>query len=99
MPRRTACISLLLEAYGVAQSYMAPAGLRPSHQHPGIAILPGGRIIQPAGESHITGAGPFGLAVSPSGKVVVTADSGPGVNSLTILEQEKTGKWTGQRMQ
>jgi YVTN family beta-propeller protein len=61
--------------------------------------LPGGRIIQPLGESFITGSGPFGLAINGTGKILVTADTGPGVNSLTILEMEKSGKWTSRRIQ
>jgi YVTN family beta-propeller protein len=57
------------------------------------AILPGGRIIQPEGEQFLTGSGPFGLAVSPEGKTVVTANGGPGRNSLTILEHDKNNHW------
>jgi YVTN family beta-propeller protein len=97
--RRTACISVLLQVTSFAQSYLAPAGIRPSHQHPGTSILPGGRIIQPLGEHFITGSGPFGLSVSGSGKTLVTADTGPGANSLTILELEKSGRWSSHRFQ
>ena len=74
-------------------SYSAPAGLRPAQRHTASSILPGGRLIFPAGESHITGAGPFGLAVSATGKTVVTANGGPGRNSLTILERDKGDHW------
>jgi YVTN family beta-propeller protein len=95
---RVACISLLLQASSLAQSFAAPAGIRPSHQHQGIAILPGGRVIQPLGQVFITGSGPFGLSVTDSGKTLITADTGPGTNSLTILEQEKSGRWTQRRM-
>ena len=66
--------------------------VRPSATPTG-AILPGGRIILPAGEQFITGSGPFGLAVSPEGKTVVTANGGPGRNSLTILQRDKTNHW------
>jgi YVTN family beta-propeller protein len=74
-------------------SYTAPAGIRPAQRHANAAILPGGRVISPAGDSHITGAGPFGLAVSASGKTVITANGGPGRNSLTILERDKGNHW------
>ncbi len=54
-------------------------------------MLPGGRIVAPTGEQFPTGAGPFGLAVSPSGKMLVTANLGPGLPSLTELE--RTTHW------
>src|SRR6266404_10008621 len=76
----------------MAQSFSAPAGLRPAHRHNDVAILPGGRIIAPLGEQHITGAGPFGLAVSTSGKAILSANTGPGRNSLSILKYDK-GQW------
>ena len=61
-----------------ASHYRAPAGARPAMRRPGAeSILPGGRIIAPLGRQYHTGPGPFGLAVSPSGKFVVTADGGP----------------------
>ena len=67
--------------------------MRPAHRHTSASILPGGRVIQPLGETYITGAGPFGLALSASGKTLVTANSGPGQNSLTLLERERSGQW------
>jgi YVTN family beta-propeller protein len=70
-----------------AQSFAAPAGIRPAHRHTGASILPGGRIVAPLGVEFPTGPGAFGLAVSPSGKFVVTANTGPGRNSLTFLEK------------
>ena len=50
-------------------------------------------MIRPEGAQFITGSGPFGLAVSPEGKSVVTANGGPGRNSLTILERDKNNHW------
>ena len=76
-----------------AQTFRAPAGIRPAQRRPGSAILPGGRIILPEGQQFITGSGPFGLAVSPEGKSVLTANGGPGRNSLTILEHDKNRHW------
>src|ERR1035438_6224179 len=72
---------------------MAPAGNRPAQKHANGAILPGGRVIFPDGAQIITGAGPFGLAVSADGHTVITANGGPGRNSLTILEQGRSPKW------
>lgn len=60
---------------------------------PASSILPGGRIIAPAGAWLPTGPGAFGLAVSASGKVFATANGGPGVNSVTVLERDKNGRW------
>src|ERR1035438_5847229 len=76
-----------------AQSFSAPAGIRPAQHRTAGAILPGGRIIQPEGVQFITGSGPFGLAVSAQGKSVVTANGGPGRNSLTILLHDKSSHW------
>jgi YVTN family beta-propeller protein len=64
----------------------------------GASVLPGGRIIQPLGESFLTGAGPFGLAISPSGKTIITANTGPGRNSITVVEQEKSGNWIARHI-
>ena len=76
-----------------AQSFSAPAGIRPAQHRPAGAILPGGRVIQPEGAQFTTGSGPFGLAVSAEGKSVVTANGGPGRNSLTILEHDRNNHW------
>jgi YVTN family beta-propeller protein len=77
-----------------AGDYAAPAGIRPALRRPGAAsILPGGRIISPLGHQFITGPGPFGLAISVSGKTLVSANSGPDRFSLTVLEQQKGGDW------
>ena len=76
-----------------AQSRTAPAGDRPVLRRPGPSILPGGRIIAPAGEETAIGSGAFGLAVSSSGKTVVTANSGPGHPSFTVLERNRENRW------
>jgi len=77
-----------------AAEYSAPAGIRPALRRPGAAsILPGGRIISPLGHQYVTGPGPFGLALSASGKTLVSANSGPDRFSLTVLQQEKGGAW------
>ncbi|HTT64631.1 MAG TPA: bifunctional YncE family protein/alkaline phosphatase family protein [Bryobacteraceae bacterium] len=77
-----------------AAEYSAPAGIRPALRRPGAAsILPGGRIISPLGRQFVTGPGPFGLAISASGKTLASANSGPDRFSLTVLEREKDGAW------
>ena len=57
----------------------------------GASILPGGRVIAPFGEEFASGPGAFGLAVSPGGRLVVTSNTGPGRNSLTVLERQRNG--------
>jgi YVTN family beta-propeller protein len=82
---------LLVPAILAAAEYSAPAGMRPAIRRPGApSILPGGRIIAPLGIQYITGPGPFGLAASPSGRTIVSANSGPERFSLTVLEREKS---------
>jgi YVTN family beta-propeller protein len=58
----------------------------------GASILPGGRVIAPLGEEFATGPGAFGLAISASGKSIATANGGPWVYSLSVLERQKNGK-------
>jgi len=75
-----------------AADYSAPAGSRPAIRRPGSpSILHGGRIVAPAGRQYITGPGPFGLAVSPDSKTIVSVNSGPERFSLTVLERNKKG--------
>lgn len=75
-----------------AQSYTAPAGIRPPVRKSGASILPGGRIIAPFGEEYPTAPGPFGLVVSPSGKLLASADTGPWIYGITILEADKNAR-------
>jgi YVTN family beta-propeller protein len=73
-----------------AEQFRAPAGTRPASRRPGAeSILPGGRMIAPTGLQYLTGPGPWGLAVSPSGRTVVSADGGPGRYSITVLKKDK----------
>ncbi len=82
---------LLLAACALpAAEYAAPAGTRTAMRRPGAeSILPGGRMIAPLGRQYGTGPGPFGLAISPDGKTVVSANGGPQRYSLTVLEKNK----------
>ncbi|HLW77397.1 MAG TPA: hypothetical protein VKS01_10435, partial [Bryobacteraceae bacterium] len=72
-----------------AQNYQTPAGNRPATRTEAGAgtILPGGRLLSPFGTESTTGPGPFGLAVSPAGDRVVTANGGPDRFSLSFLEK------------
>jgi DNA-binding beta-propeller fold protein YncE len=84
-------------AAAYAADYRAPAGTRYALRRPGAeSIIPGGRVIGPHGRQGITGPAPFGLAVSASGKYIVTADSGPDRYSLSVLIREKD-KWRAER--
>jgi YVTN family beta-propeller protein len=94
--RRHALALLTFSATLAAQSFSAPAGIRPALRKPASSILPGGRIIAPLGEQYATGAGPFGLLVGPSARTVVTSNGGPGPNSLTIFDHQRSGRWTSQ---
>ncbi|HWC96666.1 MAG TPA: bifunctional YncE family protein/alkaline phosphatase family protein [Candidatus Sulfopaludibacter sp.] len=67
-----------------------PAGLRPAKRsgEEGSSILPGGRQLTPHGKQYFTGPGPFGLAISPDGHTVVTADGGPNRYGLTLFNEQ-----------
>ena len=80
------------------QSFSAPAGIRPALRRSGASILPGGRIVLPYGEEYAIGPGAFGLVVSQSGRTVVTSNTGPGINSLSVLEREKGGRFQAQQL-
>src|SRR5271165_4890966 len=86
---------LTFSAALVAQSYSAPAGIRPALRRAATSILPGGRIIAPLGDQYSTGAGPFGLLVGPAARTVVTSNGGPGPNSLTVLNRDRGGSHWG----
>jgi YVTN family beta-propeller protein len=49
--------------------------------------------VSPLGAEYPTGPGAFGLAVSPSGRMVMSSNTGPGLNSLTLLDRQKSGEW------
>lgn len=88
---------VILAPMAMAADYAAPAGARPAIRRPGAeSILPGGRIITPLGRFYSTGPGPFGLAISPSGNQVVTANGGPDQFSLTLLRRDKMYWWVRQ---
>jgi YVTN family beta-propeller protein len=86
---RRVLLAAALVAGCEAQDFRPPAGTEPARRRPGAqTILPGGRIIDPEGRQALTGPGPFGLAISPKGKWIVSADGGPFRYSLTLVERE-----------
>lgn len=86
-------VEILLLSTLLAAEYRTPAGTEPPSRRPGVtSILPGGRMIDPAGRQVATGPGPFGVAVSPSGKRIVSSDGGPYRHSLTVIENDD-GQW------
>jgi hypothetical protein len=64
----------------------APAGERPAHINPaGETVLPNGRVITPRGRQFFTAPHPYGLALSPDGRTVVTANSGTKPFSVSVI--------------
>ncbi len=51
----------------------------------GISVIPNGRFIKPVGHTFRTAPHPYGLCLSPDGKIAVTANSGTSPLSITIL--------------
>ncbi len=72
----------------VSQELMAPAVDRPVKIDPsGETILPNGRLITPLGRHVKVAPHPYGLALSPDGKTLVTANSGTHPFSVSIITQ------------
>ncbi len=64
----------------------APAGVRPTAIDPaGETVLPNGRLITPRGTQVKVSPHPYGLALSPDGKTIVTANSGTSPFSVSII--------------
>jgi DNA-binding beta-propeller fold protein YncE len=51
----------------------------------GTTIIPNGRLLTPTGKQITVAPHPFGLTISPDGKTVVTANSGTGPFSISII--------------
>jgi DNA-binding beta-propeller fold protein YncE len=67
-------------------SLSAPAGNRPAKIDPnGETVLPSGRLITPLGKQVKVAPHPYGLALSPDGKTLVTVNSGIMPFSVSIL--------------
>ncbi|MDH4298326.1 MAG: hypothetical protein OEV74_18760 [Cyclobacteriaceae bacterium] len=64
----------------------APAGMEyASINHHGTTVIPNGRLLTPAGKQIRVAPHPFGLALSPDGKTIITANSGVGPFSISII--------------
>lgn len=64
----------------------APAGNRPTKIDPtGVTVLPSGRLITPLGRQVKVAPHPYGLALSPDGKTLVTVNSGTRPFSVSIV--------------
>ena len=74
-------------------NFSAPAGNRPATTDTvldgvRVAILPNGRLLTPAGiEVNVQAPKPFGMALSPDGRMLATLNSGAGPFSLTLITQ------------
>jgi YVTN family beta-propeller protein len=66
--------------------FTAPAGDRPARiDRQGVTILPNGRLLTPLGRHTLVAPHPYGLRLSPDGRVLVASSSGMGPIALTIL--------------
>ncbi len=64
----------------------APAGTQyTSINRKGTTVIPNGRLITPTGKQITVAPHPFGLTISPDGKTIVTANSGVGPFSISII--------------
>ena len=64
----------------------APAGRAPTRIDPrGLTVLPNGRLITPRGKQVKVAPHPYGLALSPDGKTLVTVNSGTHPFSASIV--------------
>jgi YVTN family beta-propeller protein len=65
----------------------APAGsLYTSVNIKGVTVIPNGRLLTPAGKSFLVAPHPFGLTISNDGETAVTANSGTGPLSISIIK-------------
>jgi YVTN family beta-propeller protein len=53
----------------------------------GTTVIPNGRRLTPLGKQITVAPHPFGLALSPDGKTIVTANSGTGPFSISIINE------------
>jgi DNA-binding beta-propeller fold protein YncE len=65
---------------------ISPAGDQYTSNDPAHAVLPNGRLITPAGKQIMVAPHPYGLALSPDGKTIITANSGVGPFSISLID-------------
>jgi YVTN family beta-propeller protein len=82
------CAAMLVLCAGGMRpaSGLPPGGIRPPSSDGKLAILPGGQVAAPLGDQLPAGAGAAGLAISISGKYLVTVNADPEMPSLTLIE-------------
>lgn len=89
-----AFLTLLLAGGLIAADYRTPAGQTPPIPRPGaVSVLPGGRMLEPLGRQFATGPGPIGIAISPNGSRIATANTGPDESSLTMLQRDSNERY------
>jgi YVTN family beta-propeller protein len=75
-------------AESAARDLQAPADTRPTHiSRSGVTIIPSGRFITPRGVQVNVAPHPYGLALSPDGRTLVTVNSGTAPFSISIITQ------------
>lgn len=70
----------------VVWTAVSPAGDQYTSNDPAHAVLPNGRLITPAGKQIMVAPHPYGLALSPDGKTIITANSGVGPFSISLID-------------
>jgi DNA-binding beta-propeller fold protein YncE len=71
----------------------APAADRPVKiDRSGVTVLPNGRLVAPLGRQVKVAPHPYGLALSPDGKTLVTANSGTHPFSVSVVTHLERGK-------
>jgi YVTN family beta-propeller protein len=53
----------------------------------GVTVLPNGRLIKPYGKTYRIAPHPYGLILSADGKIAITANSGTGPFSITLIKE------------
>jgi len=85
-------ISFYVDAQIPGYVILAPAeNLYTAINKDGKTVIPNGRFLTPAGESHLVAPHPFGLVISNDGNIAITANSGTNPISITILRNIRSG--------
>jgi YVTN family beta-propeller protein len=90
-------VLLLLVTSAFSADYRVPAGVRTANTSSAETVLPGGRLLTSTGQYFFTGPGTFGLALSPDGLTIASADGGPNSYSLTLLHSVE-GSWQRRQL-